>query len=261
MRFLILFIVTIFSFSAAAHVAKDGQCMRAIYQTSKSLQIPVDVLGAVALTETGIRKGKKFTPWPWALNVNGKGYIYKSREQAFLAARKFLGQGKTSIDMGCMQMNWRWHKNRFGASVNNALDPLKNVMAAGRFLKEHYKKYGNWTKAIGRYHSGTPQYASRYLKKASVNRNLMRRAFGLETKILTAKVEKMPQADHSLVTGSITSLRQNGLPAAPQTQAKFLDIAPGALVKFQNAGEALIALPNAPKSLIQQSSGRIIDLK
>ena len=248
MRFLILLILSFYSFSASAQVAQDGQCMRAIYIVSNKLKIPIDVLGAVALTETGIKKGKDFTPWPWALNVNGKGFIYKNRKQALKAAKNFLAQGKTSMDIGCMQMNWRWHKSKFGSSLVNAFDPVKNVMVAGRYLKQHYKKYGDWTLAIGRYHSGTKRYADLYLKKALVNRDIMRREFGLAPQLNTAEPEAV----------SIAALRQEGLPSAPEMQKEFLDIAPGALVNFEHVNEPFIALPKAPVSLLRQSSGSFI---
>ena len=69
--------------------------------------IPADIFYAVALTESGkvVDRFRTRRPWPWTLNVGGRGYFYAPREDAHRALRRFLAQGKRSIDIGLMQVN------------------------------------------------------------------------------------------------------------------------------------------------------------
>ena len=49
--------------------------------------IPQSVLYAVALTESGKRvaPADRYRPWPWTLNVAGRGYFFESRQAAWQA--------------------------------------------------------------------------------------------------------------------------------------------------------------------------------
>ncbi|MEW8252710.1 MAG: lytic transglycosylase domain-containing protein, partial [Candidatus Thiodiazotropha sp.] len=78
--------------------------------------IPQSVLFAVALTESGKQTGQTGTlrPWPWTLNVAGRGYFFDSRQAAWRALMTYLEEGKRSIDIGLMQVNWRYHQDRLG---------------------------------------------------------------------------------------------------------------------------------------------------
>ena len=66
--------------------------------------IPHTVLYAVALTEsaTQIDKGDLYRPWPWTLNVAGRGYFFDSRLEAWRALTGWLREGQRSIDIGLM---------------------------------------------------------------------------------------------------------------------------------------------------------------
>ena len=66
--------------------------------------IPASVLYAVALTESGKQVGQPdgYRPWPWALNVAGRGYYFASRLAAWRALTGWLEAGERSIDIGLM---------------------------------------------------------------------------------------------------------------------------------------------------------------
>ncbi len=71
--------------------------------------IPHTVFYAMALTESGkqVELVDDYRPWPWTLNVAGRGYFYDSRVAAWQALTALLERGKRSIDIGLMQVNWR----------------------------------------------------------------------------------------------------------------------------------------------------------
>jgi soluble lytic murein transglycosylase-like protein len=151
-----------------------NQCTDAIQKTSQETKIPYDILTAVALTETGTLQKGKLAPYPWAVNVQGKGFLFTSKQQAINAVKLYLSQGITSIDIGCMQMNWYWHKDKFDNSVEKAFDPETNIKMGAKYILEHYHTYGDWDKAVGRYHSGTDKFAKAYHQKYALNLKIAR---------------------------------------------------------------------------------------
>ena len=77
-----------------------------------------------------------------------------------------LDSGRRNIDIGCFQINHRWHGDRFG-SVADMFDPLINARYAAAFLAELHSRTGDWLLAVGAYHSGTPGLAERYRAKVA----------------------------------------------------------------------------------------------
>ena len=119
-------------------------------------RLPADVLYSVAITESGqkLRSGK-LRPWPWTLNVAGKALRYPTRLAAWQGLTEYLQQGVDLIDVGIMQVNWRYHREQLG-SPWQALEPFHNTRTGARILKREYQKTGIWKTAIGRYHSPGP---------------------------------------------------------------------------------------------------------
>lgn len=115
--------------------------------------IPPDVLYSVALQESRTRlRSRQTRPWPWTLNVAGVPRRYPTRIAAYKGLTFFLERGIRSIDVGLMQVNWRYHKDKLG-SPWQALDPYHNVRTGAKILASEYRETGDWPKAIGRYHS------------------------------------------------------------------------------------------------------------
>jgi hypothetical protein len=73
-------------------------------------------------------------------------------------------EGRTSIDVGCMQINLQFHGHAF-RSVREVLDPASNVAYAASFLQKLMSETGSWRSAAGYYHSRDPKRAARYLEK------------------------------------------------------------------------------------------------
>lgn len=123
--------------------------------------VPEPWLQAIALVESGRRQAGRTTPWPWAVNDHGKGHWFASRREAVRHVERQLAAGRTSVDVGCFQVNWRWHGTAF-ESVAAAFDPLTNARYAARFLAGLHEETGSWPQAVGRYHSATPHLGRAY---------------------------------------------------------------------------------------------------
>ncbi|KAF0804380.1 transglycosylase SLT domain-containing protein [Alloalcanivorax xenomutans] len=145
--------------------------------------VPPTVLYALAHTESGTSLNVGKRPWPWTLNVAGRGYRYPNRNQACQALNRALKNTKV-IDVGLGQLNIRWNPDLFGnngrfANPCDALDPYDNLDATAALLRQRHNdggSNGDWGRAAGRYHrpaGGEP--ARRY-----------RRAFLAEMKALNS---------------------------------------------------------------------------
>lgn len=135
-------------------------CLQAASDAAEQTGVPYSVLRAISLVETG-RQGR---PWPWTVNFGGDGRWFDSAVEAEAEAAAALGQGATNVDLGCFQLNYRWHAEGF-ASVSDMLDPAQNALYAAEYLADHFAQTGDWALAAAAYHSGTPEFATAYQAK------------------------------------------------------------------------------------------------
>ncbi len=129
--------------------------------------IPQSVLYAVALTESGrqVASASLYRPWPWTLNVAGRGYFFDSRMAAWQALTDWLQAGKRSIDIGLMQVNWRYHQERLGTPWQ-ALDPYHNLRVGAGILQDCFTARQDWWASVGCYHApANPQKAGQYRRR------------------------------------------------------------------------------------------------
>lgn len=123
--------------------------------------VPRSVMRAITRTETGRTGPSGLEPWPWTVNMEGAGRWFESPEAALAYVEKEQARGATSFDVGCFQINHRWHGQHF-ASVEAMFQPMANADYAAQFLKSLYAETGSWSKAAGFYHSRTPEFVERY---------------------------------------------------------------------------------------------------
>ena len=123
---------------------------------------------SIALHESGKKHSTsgKLLPWPWAVNVEGAGYHFNTKEEAVKFVKAELAKGKKSIDVGCMQINLKHHPKAF-ASIEEAFDPARNVNYGAQFLESKYAATKSWKTAIAHYHSATEFYGKRYLQSVT----------------------------------------------------------------------------------------------
>ena len=149
------------SLCASMALADDDICYRALQTAAQETSVPVDVLMAVTRLETGRGGEDGVAPWPWALNIAGAGYWPPDRASALQLVSTALASGEQSIDLGCFQINWRWHGAGFDSPAA-LIDPLTNARYAARFLGDLYRETGDWTRAAGAYHSRNEVHAAPY---------------------------------------------------------------------------------------------------
>ena len=113
--------------------ASTGACEREILSAAAKYDIPPGILYSVGLAETG-RKGSL---QPFALNIEGKAYFGRNREEALQAFEAARARGAKLIDLGCMQINHYFHGEHFAS-----------------FLARLHARHETWTMAVARYHAG-----------------------------------------------------------------------------------------------------------
>ncbi len=153
---------------SAAHV-----CEAQIAAAAQRYDIPVAVFYAVGLLETGGRDGLQ----PFTMNIEGRSSLNASLPEAlatFDAARR---RGASLIDIGCMQINYRWHGKNF-ASVTEMFDPVHNVDYAARFLRELKTREKTWTLAVARYNAGPNNNAAQKQYVCGVIKKMVNSGFG-----------------------------------------------------------------------------------
>lgn len=141
-------------------------CDAAAKHASDQTGVPLDVLRAISIVETGRPSPDGFglQAWPWAFNHAGEGQWFDTPDEAMHEAAILIDQGVRNIDLGCFQLNLRWHSKAF-SGLDAMFDPDQNAVYAAEFLKNQYEKSGNWSDAAGAYHSLTPAFAQDYRKK------------------------------------------------------------------------------------------------
>ena len=141
-----------------------GLCDDAARSAAAESDTPLNVLLAITRVETGRGEGAELRPWPWTINRAGSGHWFDSATEAVAAAEAAIAEGTGNLDIGCFQLNHRWHGENF-ASLDEMFDPLTNARYAAGFLSDLYREKGNWADAIAAYHSRSEGPATRYLAR------------------------------------------------------------------------------------------------
>ena len=129
--------------------------------------IPAPLLYAIALTESGQHRlsQQRWRPWPWTLNVSGQGQFFASREAAWQALQRALADDAASVDIGLMQVNWRYHQRALG-SPWQSLEPYHNLRVGAAILKRCHFLRVDWWDSVGCYHApNDPSRAQKYSER------------------------------------------------------------------------------------------------
>ena len=194
-------------------------CQTAAADAAEAVGVPYAVLLAVTLVETGQTREGGFRPWPWTVNNGGEGRWFATKAEAEAQATNLLDQGESNVDLGCFQLNTRWHGENF-ASPGDMLDPGLNARYAATFLASLYDQTGNWSDAAAAYHSRTPEYAEIYRAK-------------FDRVLAALDSEPQPQAEAEVAT------RPNRFPLLVKGQPGQF----GSLVPVTEAATRLIGAP------------------
>ena len=168
-------VLAAFTSSVAPTAALAGQnvCEREMTRASKKYNVPLGILYAVGLTETGVKGSLQ----PHAMNIEGRAYFAVSAEDAIRKFQSAQRNGARLIDLGCMQINHHYHRAKF-ASLRAMLEPRTNVEYAAHFLTELKAREGSWTMAVARYHAGPNNDPAQKRYVCAVIRNMVATGFG-----------------------------------------------------------------------------------
>jgi soluble lytic murein transglycosylase-like protein len=156
--------------------AAQNACEREMLRAARERNVPVNVLYAVSLTETG--RGGKLDPF--AINVEGKAAFSRTRAEAIDKVQRARARGAKLIDIGCMQINHHFHGAKF-SSLAEMFEPARNVDYGARFLIELKQREGSWTKAVARYHAGPGNLPAQRTYVCSVIKNMVASGLGAWT--------------------------------------------------------------------------------
>jgi hypothetical protein len=128
-----------------------------------SASIPEGLLLAIGKQESGRFDPQTGSaqPWPWSVNRDGQSAVFGTQAEAVTYVADAQRAGRRSIDVGCFQINLKYHPGAF-ASLQDAFDPAANAAYAARFLRELYDRDGSWEAAVADYHSATPWFGEPY---------------------------------------------------------------------------------------------------
>jgi hypothetical protein len=153
---------------ASTPAAGPDTCAVVTRSAEISYGIPAGLMTAISTVESG-----RYDPalqanlaWPWTINAEGSGSHFDSKADAVAEVTALLAGGMESIDVGCMQINLRWHPDAF-ASLDDAFDPAINADYAARLLLQLFEQHGDWPSAIGYYHSPTDWRQENYQAKVA----------------------------------------------------------------------------------------------
>ncbi len=148
--------------------AQDFSLKGTMWETAEG--VDPHLLYAIAIAESQ----KYFTggfirPWPWSVNVEGKGHYFDTRAEAEQFVDELFSQGLKSIDIGPMQINTYWHGHRVSDpkdlfSLSTAISVSSDILKEAMDSSPSDQALG-----IGRYHTWSDEqrarsYGSRVIK-------------------------------------------------------------------------------------------------
>ena len=155
-------VVALFALTAPLVRADPSVICRAAAETAAAASdVPLSVLIAITQTETGRGRGGETRPWPWTVNMEGDGHWFDNRDAALAYVFENYNRGARSFDIGCFQINFRWHGQNFD-SIEDMFDPQANATYAANFLSDLHAETGDWSAAAGAFHSRTEAQAAGY---------------------------------------------------------------------------------------------------
>ena len=138
-------------------------CLAQAREIEHEQQLPEMMLAAVTTVESGraTPDGKAISPWPWTIFAEGHGQFFPTKAAAIAAVQELRAKGVQTIDVGCMQINLRYHPRAF-TSLDEAFDPQSNVRYGAHFLQRLKRTHSVWDSALEHYHSYDPERRSTY---------------------------------------------------------------------------------------------------
>jgi len=210
----------------AQPVDNSGQkCEKATQIQERRDNIPAHLLKAVSLAESGRwdKKSRVNVAWPWTVTSGGEGRFYDSQEEAIAEVEILITSGVENIDVGCMQINLKYHPDAF-ETLDQAFNPSVNAAYAAKFLKQKFDQSGSWTKAVGLYHSATPEKGTAYARKVT---RLWQEQNGKAAKEQKQTVDEPQKYQKSLVDSARTNKLNEAFRQRISSKRKLMRVSSG----------------------------------
>lgn len=124
-------------------------------QVGNEFEIDPLLLYSISLSESGYapsRREEARQPWPWTIGSAKGPKFAANKEDAEMALENLKKRGFKNIDVGLMQVNIFWHKDK--VKDVDLFDPLENLRAGAKILKHALDSAkGDLVTGIGRYHN------------------------------------------------------------------------------------------------------------
>ena len=146
---------------AAAQTGKsltafENICLAEAKRAEETHGIPVGLMQSISRVESGRKMVTgDYMPWAWTLNDRGEGLFFDDREAALAYLLEAVESPEHSVDVGCMQVNTKWHADGF-LDIADMLDPVHNASYAAGFLLDLHAAHESWDEAVKHYHSAEP---------------------------------------------------------------------------------------------------------
>ena len=137
--------------------AFDNICLAEAARAEARHGIPAGLMQSITRVESGRKMVTgEYMPWAWTLNDQGEGLFFDNRDSALAYLVKAVASPDHSVDVGCMQVNTKWHADGF-ADIADMLDPVHNASYAAGFLLDLHAAHQSWDEAVKHYHSSEPR--------------------------------------------------------------------------------------------------------
>ena len=137
--------------------AFDNICLAEATRAEAKHGIPAGLMQSITRVESGRKMVTgEYMPWAWTLNDQGEGLFFDNRDSALAYLVKAVASPDHSVDVGCMQVNTKWHADGF-ADIADMLDPVHNASYAAGFLLDLHAAHQSWDEAVKHYHSSEPR--------------------------------------------------------------------------------------------------------
>ena len=134
----------------------DNICLIEATRAEARHGIPSGLLQSITRVESGRKMVTgEYMPWAWTLNDRGEGLFFDDRDSALAYLRDAIAAPGHSVDVGCMQVNTKWHADGF-LDIADMLDPVHNASYAAGFLLDLHAAHQSWDEAVKHYHSSEP---------------------------------------------------------------------------------------------------------
>ncbi|MBT5572442.1 MAG: transglycosylase SLT domain-containing protein [Alphaproteobacteria bacterium] len=165
----------------AKSLETNNICSQAIRSVDSEANTPTALLTAISHVESGRWDAQKeaLFAWPWTVTNGSDGQYFPTKDAAIAQVRKLQSKGIRNIDVGCMQINLKYHPNAF-EDLESALDPKTNARYAAKLLNSLFETHKTWAESIRRYHSSNPKFNRPYHDKVVRQWNSSRRVAATE---------------------------------------------------------------------------------